>query len=47
VAGLTDAKLKDKIKAALIRHLTLLKKQGVKFAIGMDSYGMNSLPEAM
>ena len=36
-----------RIREMQIRNLTLLKKQGVKFAIGTDSYGRDSLPEAM
>jgi len=44
--ALSDAN-RDRTKALMIENLKLLKQAGVKFGIGTDSYGTDSLKEAL
>ena len=44
---MSDPKDRDRTRANQIRNLTLLKAAGVRFGIGADSYGTDSLREAL
>jgi imidazolonepropionase-like amidohydrolase len=41
-----DPDMKSRVRAMQIRNLRLLKKAGVKFGVGTDSYGMDAAKEA-